>query len=166
MAKRTVGSSLSARIAAEAKEIDLRLWNLTPEEQEINTFLMERNIKWLCHFTPRENLNKIRRDGLKIRSDLDFDAVVTDQGRYDRYNNAICLSISKPNKWMYQKKIDQGFDLCLLLISPAVLCKKKCAFYPHNAATASYRHINFEQMAGLSALEKLFNNPITFQKSG
>ncbi|MGX2970404.1 DarT ssDNA thymidine ADP-ribosyltransferase family protein [Ursidibacter sp. B-7004-1] len=138
----------------------------TPEQQEINDVLRAREIKWLCHFTPRKNLKNIRENGLKLRNNLDFDAVITDHSRYDRYSNAICLSISKPNKWMFQNKKEQGFDLCLLLINPAVLYQKKCIFYPHNAATACYRNIDLEQLTGSSSLENLFTNPINYQKSG
>ena len=39
-------------------------------------------------------------------------------------------------------------------------------FFPHNAATASYRNINIESLKGEQALENLFANPISFQKSG
>ena len=67
---------------------------------------------------------------------------------------------------MFNKKCEQGFDLCLLLISPEILYKKNCLFFPHNAATASYRNINIESLKDEQALENLFANPISFQKSG
>nr|WP_314741521.1 hypothetical protein [uncultured Haemophilus sp.] len=76
------------------------------------------------------------------------------------------MSISKPNSWMFNKKQEQGLDLCLLLISPEVLYKKNCLFYPHNAATASYQNINVETLKGEKGLENMFSNPISYQKSG
>ena len=125
-----------------------------------------RKISWLCHFTPRENLKNIKENGLKTRDLLSgFENTFTDQSRFDQYRNAICLSISKPNKWMFNRKVEQRFDLCLLLISPEVLYRKNCLFYPHNAATASYQDIDIKQIQGELALEKMFANSVSFQKS-
>ena len=125
-----------------------------------------RKISWLCHFTPRENLKNIKENGLKTRDLLSgFENTFTDKSRFDQYRNAICLSISKPNKWMFNRKVEQGFDLCLLLISPEVLYRKNCLFYPHNAATASYQDIDIKQIQGELALEKMFANSVSFQKS-
>lgn len=149
-------------------DIDLEIlpYDIESEKDQINTIIDKRNIRWLCHFTPRENLDGIKKEGLKIKNHLDSNAVRTDPGRCDRYSNAICLSISKPNVWMLQKKIEQGFDLCLLLIDPAVLYEKKCVFYPHNAATASCRSMDVSEITGAASLESLFDDPISFQKSG
>ncbi|WP_109077933.1 DarT ssDNA thymidine ADP-ribosyltransferase family protein [Aggregatibacter kilianii] len=144
-------------------------WNLVLDAEQllISQVIERRNIRWLCHFTPRSNLENIKQNGLKTRDQLFYGEVkVTDPSRYDQYSNAICLSISQPNKWMFNKKQEQGFDLCLLLINPEVLYRKKCLFYPHNAATASYRNINVESLKGENALENMFANPISFQKSG
>ena len=130
------------------------------------SLIRNRKISWLCHFTPRENLKNIKENGLKTRDLLSgFENTFTDQSRFDQYRNAICLSISKPNKWMFNRKVEQGFDLCLLLISPEVLYRKNCLFYPHNAATASYQDIDIKQIQGELALEKMFANSVSFQKS-
>ena len=144
-------------------------WNLVLDAEQllISQVIERRNIRWLCHFTPRSNLENIKQNGLKTRDLLsNWETTVTDQGRFDQHRNAICLSISKPNSWMFNKKCEQGFDLCLLLISPEILYKKNCLFFPHNAATASYRNINIESLKDEQALENLFANPISFQKSG
>lgn len=144
-------------------------WNLVLDSEQllISQVIERRHILWLCHFTPRSNLENIKRSGLKTRDLLsNWETTVTDQARFDQHRNAICLSISKPNNCMFNKKCEQGFDLCLLLISPEILYKKNCLFFPHNAATASYRNINIESLKGEQALENLFANPISFQKSG
>ena len=144
-------------------------WNLVLDAEQllISQVIERRNIRWLCHFTPRSNLENIKQNGLKTRDLLsNWETTVTDQARFDQHRNAICLSISKPNSWMFNKKCEQGFDLCLLLISPEILYKKNCLFFPHNAATASYRNINIESLKDEQALENLFANPISFQKSG
>lgn len=39
-------------------------------------------------------------------------------------------------------------------------------FYPHNAATKSYKGLPIEQFKGIEALKKLFDDEITYQKSG
>lgn len=140
---------------------------LDADQLLISQVIEQRNIRWLCHFTPRANLEKIKQNGLKTRDLLfDWETTVTDPSRFDRFQNAICLSISKPNSWMFNRKQEQGLDLCLLLISPEVLFKKNCLFYPHNAATASYRNINIETLKGEKGLENMFSNPISYQKSG
>ena len=144
-------------------------WDLVLDADQllISQVIEQRNIRWLCHFTPRANLENIKQNGLKTRDLLfDWETTVTDPSRFDRFQNAICLSISKPNSWMFNRKQEQGLDLCLLLISPEVLFKKNCLFYPHNAATASYRNINIETLKGEKGLENMFSNPISYQKSG
>ncbi|MBN6066831.1 DUF4433 domain-containing protein [Aggregatibacter actinomycetemcomitans] len=144
-------------------------WSLVLDADQllVSQLIERRNIRWLCHFTPRSNLENIKQNGLKTRNLLSYnEAIVTDNYRYDQYKNAICLSISKPNQWMLKRKLEQGYDLCLLLIDPAVLYKKECIFYPHNAATASFSNASPESFKGEEALEALFANPITFQKSG
>lgn len=138
---------------------------ISAEQELIGCLIEQRGIQWLCHFTPRYNLESIRRFGLIPRNLLN-DVQVTDHTRYDRHSNAICLSISKPNSWMFNKKQEQGLDLCLLLINPAVLYEKNCLFYPHNAATAIYRDASDEMLQGEKALERLFANEVTYQKSG
>ncbi|WP_208913965.1 DarT ssDNA thymidine ADP-ribosyltransferase family protein [[Haemophilus] ducreyi] len=132
-------------------------------QEEIYSVIKKRDIKWLCHFTPRENLEKIKREGLRLRN---INMRVTDSFRYDRNNTAICLSISQPNQWMFNKKKANGYDLCLLLINPEILFKKYCLFYSHNAATASFRTMSDLALSGAQALENLFSEQIIYQKSG
>ncbi|AWX14113.1 hypothetical protein CEP49_05895 [Mergibacter septicus] len=132
----------------------------------IAKFIKQRNIKWLCHFTPRANLENIKKEGLKPRDLINYQYVYTDAVRYDTASNSICLSISQPNNWMLSKKIEDGLDLCLLLINPSILYEKNCLFYPHNAATKSYKGLPIEQFKGIEALKKLFDDEITYQKSG
>ncbi|HEM7578080.1 TPA: hypothetical protein U2J86_005134, partial [Serratia marcescens] len=135
------------------------------ESTSIKKIISDRRIRWLCHFTPRCNLKNIKEKGLIPRDILSEKALFTDQFRFDRNSNAICLSISKPNKWMFKKKQDEGFDLCLILIDPNVLLKN-CLFFQHNAATKSYRYMDNQSFKGFSALEALFDNEIAYQKSG
>ena len=132
----------------------------------IQSQCLEKNIKWLCHFTPRSNLELIKQHGLVPRDNIQGSFIVTDEYRYDGNSDSTCLSISKPNKWMFEKKQQEGFDLCLLLINPEVLYLKRCAFYPYNAATASYREMPIERLMGVDAMMATFSDLITFRKSG
>lgn len=133
----------------------------------ISSIIEQRNIRWLCHFTPKQNLSSIRTEGLKTRDSFFNTRIVgTDNYRYDRFHNSICLSISKPNIRMLSYKQEQIKDLALILINPIVLYKKACVFYPHNAATASFKAMDFVELIGINAFEKLFDEQITFQRSG
>lgn len=141
----------------------------SPAKHEITDIsskvVMTRNIKWLCHFTPRSNLHNIMLNGLVTRNLIPDNAKVTDSNRFDRNPTAICLSISRPNSPMMYWKEKDGFDLCLLLIDPAVLSNKECAFFPHNAATACYRRFSFEDLMGANSLEALFNPIVNIEKA-
>lgn len=144
--------------------MDSSIGNLS-ESTNIKEIISDRKIRWLCHFTPRHNLKSIKEKGLIPRDILPENILFTDQSRFDKNSNAICLSISKPNKWMFKKKQNEGFDLCLILIDPAILLKE-CLFFQHNAATKSYRYMDNNNFKGFSALKSLFDNEISYQKSG
>lgn len=131
-------------------------------KEDIKKIVSDRNIKYLCHFTPKSNLDKIMRDGINLR-DIET-MVVTDQSRFDGSKN-ICLTISEPNTWMINDKKKKGFDLALLIIDPKILYEKECLFFPYNAATKGYRNLPAEYFTGAVALERLFDKQITFQKS-
>lgn len=134
------------------------------QKGEIKAFLEERNISFLVHFTPKENLDSIRKNGLVLRNKLPSLAVVTDSKRYDG-GDGICLSISKPNFRMLKKKYDQGFDLALLILKKEILYEKKCLFFPHNAASAEYRNKHISEFIGVNALKKLFLSSFSVQLS-
>ncbi|MBS9783643.1 MAG: DUF4433 domain-containing protein [Pasteurella sp.] len=151
-------------------ELDLCLKINNQLEVGIKREIESRNIQWVCHFTPRENIENIKKFGLLPRNQIEHstyvDALVTDNERWDGNLDTICLSVSKPNSWMFKMKEKEGFDLCLLLIDPKVLYEKKCIFYPHNAATKSYKHIQKTDLMGVRAFNNLFSETITYQKSG
>lgn len=143
-------------------------WDLVMDSEQllINKIIEERKILWLCHFTPRKNLENIKKFGLKPKNLMSINEYTpTDQYRWDNHNEAICMTISKPNAWMFNKKVQDGLDLCLILINSTVLFKKSCLFYPHNAATRCYRNVSDDYFKGEIALEKLFKNPVTYEKT-
>ncbi len=127
--------------------------------------IKNRGIKWLYHFTPKSNITDILNNGLKTRDLIPINAKVTDNYRFDKYSNAICLSIGKPNSWMLKRKQNDGLDLCLLLVDSSILINKKCAFFPHNAATACYRKFSFEEMTGADRFEAMFAPSVSIEKA-
>lgn len=136
------------------------------QNQAIRAFVDYRGIRWLCHFTDRKNLPNILKNGLLPRNLLSDTAAVSDSLRFDRCSDSLCLSISLHNHWMLNKKIEQGIiDPCLILLSPRILWEKQCTFYPHNAATACYRNIPFDEMSGLYRFKAMFDPVISFQKA-
>lgn len=127
--------------------------------------IKSRGIKWLYHFTPKSNITDILNNGLKTRDLIPINAKVTDSHRFDKYSNTICLSIGKPNYWMLKRKQNNGLDLCLLLVDSSILINKKCAFFPHNAATACYRKFSFEEMTGADRFEAMFAPSVSIEKA-
>lgn len=135
------------------------------EQNLIKEIIKKRDISCLCHFTPRENLESIRKNGLVCRNQLPYNAKITDNSRWDTHSNSICLSISKPNAWMFNKKEREGLDLALIILSPEILYEKNCLFFPHNAATKCYRYSPTFEFQGSEALEKLFANEVSYTKA-
>ena len=125
-----------------------------------------RQIKYLCHFTPQNNLEHIKNYGLLLRNEMPCGATITDSTRADNVRSAICMTISKPNRWMLEQKQREGHHLALLLISPDVLFMRKCLFYPHNAATASLRRRPIEDFMGIDAFKEIFAEEVEYKKSG
>lgn len=137
---------------------------MSEEQFAIRQIIQRRKIRWLCHFTPCENLPSIEKEGLRPRNLISHDFYITDGSRYDQHRDSICLSISQPNTFLLDKKMQSG-KLYLLLIAPNVLYEKECLFFPHNAATASYRNIDPHFFQGAEALENLFSDEVNYQKS-
>jgi len=66
----------------------------------IKKYCIDRDIKYLCHFTRLENLGSILLNGVIPRSVLekgDSQFIINDEERYDRFRDACCFSISFPN---------------------------------------------------------------------
>lgn len=135
------------------------------EQNLIKEIIKKKDISCLCHFTPRKNLESIRKNGLVCRNQLPYNAQTTDNSRWDTHSNSICLSISKPNASMLSKKAREGLDLVLIILSPEILYEKNCLFFPHNAATKCYRYSPTYEFQGSEALEKLFANKVSYTKA-
>lgn len=91
---------------AELEEV-----SLTEEQLEIKSFLDERRIKYLIHFTDAENISSIKEHGIlsieqiaKLLTDeiISSEPKVNDLDRYDNELNYISLSVSGMNQFLYK----------------------------------------------------------------
>lgn len=132
------------------------------EAERCYSFLEERKVKFLVHFTHIANLPGILNNGIVPRDDLPPEAKVTDEYRYDGHTDCSCLSISYPNYFMLYKNKD---NYIILLINPVIIKEinsDKVKYYPTNAAS-NEAHSCITN--GLSALENMFA-PIVQSKIG
>ena len=78
---------------------------------EIKRFLEERGIEYLVHFTDMANISSIKRNGLLSRAFLQrrgMEFRFNDNARWDKRLDYISLSITNPNKDVYQSFVNRG----------------------------------------------------------
>lgn len=120
--------------------------NSNIEEKEFFQFLTEREIKYLVHFTPVENIKNILQFGLI--------PAFSDDLRLDGMEDANCLSITFPNYGMfYKKRMSSSREWAVLLIDPTILVKHKCNFSPDNNASSSVG-----SGPGIDSARRMFSN--------
>lgn len=135
--------------------------------KDIVKYLIEREVKHLIHFTPESNLAGIKKEGVVSRYELEVSNhhsfTSLDSMRLDEHRNMSCFSLSFPNYMMmyrYRKELcERDSDVALLFIKVEKLLQfsdNQVLFYPTNAASSEFRHINREDLQGLPAVEKLF----------
>lgn len=108
-----------------------------------------REIPFLVHFTPIDNLASILKVGLYSRDLVaELDCVekmyTTDTLRLDKRTNRISLSIAHPNSSMlYKKRRLSGVNQrwAILLLKPDILWEKDCLFFSCNAASNQAKQI-------------------------
>ena len=135
--------------------------NSNIEEKEFLQFLAERDIKYLVHFTPVENIKNILQFGLIPRMYLKEEVIrialnpaFSDDLRLDGMEDANCLSITFPNHGMfYKKRMSSSREWAVLLINPTILVKHKCSFSPDNNASSSVG-----SDSGIDSARRLFSN--------
>lgn len=125
----------------------------------IQEYAVERDIKYLMHFTRTSNLGSILQRGLLLRETLNFDSTnhFNDQYRYDG-TTAVCLSIGFPNYKMFWgiRQDNKDVDWIILVINKKVLWELSCAFCVENAASAAVTVIPLEQRKNLVALQAMY----------
>ncbi len=150
-----------ARAAAEKanklrqeKRIE-RLKSMMLEAQQrdslgIKTFIRERGVRYLYHFTRTANLDGIAAHGVLPRAEIPEGFPWNDAYRFDGFPEATCLSAGFINYKMFWYCHYQNPDVsnwALVAISPEILTDMPCLFFSTNAANGRFRHLGDEGLA-------------------
>lgn len=136
--------------------------------QEIVSYLKDRGVEHLVHFTPISNLEGIRRLGIVPRLELeqcgDAEFKALDDMRLDSGKHMSCFSLSFPNFQMmyrYRKLLqERGDDIAVLFIRIDCLARLSMdgvRFYPSNAASHECREIEEGDLMGMEAVRRMFS---------
>ena len=134
----------------------------------IVSYLKERGVEHLVHFTPISNLEGIRRRGIVPRLELekcgDAEFKALDDMRLDSGKHMSCFSLSFPNYLMmyrYRKLLEQeGDDIAILFIGLRCLDRlsmDQVLFYPSNAASHECREMEECDLMGVEAVCRMFD---------
>jgi len=112
--------------------------------RKIERLAEARNIEYLLHFTPIENIQSILSNGLASRADLDHNGIsytYTDDWREDDKPDALSLSVTEINYAMLKaKRKSCGDGWAVLAIDPSVLWTHSCRFCWTNAASREVKN--------------------------
>ena len=114
-------------------------------QDRISNIIKTRNITQLVHFTKKQNINSIIKNGLLSIGELkkrNLEYIYNDPERRDDWNYAISLSITNKNLFLFesfkrrQKLIDS--DFVEIKIDPSVIIDNECIFCDTNAASHTF----------------------------
>ncbi|MDO5651133.1 MAG: DarT ssDNA thymidine ADP-ribosyltransferase family protein [Moraxella sp.] len=144
-----------------------------PSDEDVialQKILTKRGITELYHFTTLDNYKSIIRDALRIREAVSSASGITrkymDELRLDGQIGT-CLSISFPNSKLWSSYIHTRHrkeEWVLLMVSPEIILKLPCLFYPSNAASTVHKGKWMWDFMGASGLERLFSDVIESTK--
>lgn len=128
----------------------------------IESFVEERKIKYLFHFTRLNNLQSILKDGLLTKDKCaatNITPVINDLHRYDG-TDAICVTISYPNyKLFYRLRCENPKDEWVVLkLGCSLLWRTRCAFSNTNAGDGAVYKIPLGDRQGLAPLQSMFGD--------
>ena len=134
--------------------------------KELELFLIARQIENLYHFTSIKNLISLRENGFLGREALKNAGLpfqISDDTRTEPIENAICFSLSKPNKFMMMNKMGLGKEIVLLELSNPleILSTKRFIASPGNFGKHGIKNdfMNWpEHFTGGLGLTRLFLN--------
>ena len=143
------------------------------ELKDIFECVKKRKIKYLLHFTRCENLKSIFTYGLLSRNYLEnnsLEVIVTDDDRFEKMTDYICLSISFPNyKMFWRKRLDYPkAEWAVLLINAEILAKCSCKFFKINAASRGAEEVLLSELFeddGTRVARQLYDNEPTNSQS-
>ncbi len=138
---------------------------------QLKLCIEEYQITELIHFTKISNVPSIIKDGFcprKYHSYYGIESSYCDDLRLDNRLDCTCFSISYPNYNLLYSKRRKGENLCILVLSPALLyeTKEDKFFYCDNAASTRGKRLSGK---GIADFHRLFdinhrkkNTPINY----
>lgn len=121
-----------------------------------------RGIKYLVHFTKKENLKNIETHGLRSRQELETASLpfnFNDSWRGDGFRNTVSLSVTSPNYKMFYslRRNNPSAEWAVILLDACkVLQNCDCAFQSTNAASNTMRGIPIAERKTLEAFASMF----------
>lgn len=134
-------------------------------ESAIESFVRERGIPYLVHFTDYRNLPGVMSDGLVPRLDLESGGhgfYYNDTMRLDGVKGSVSTSIAFPNyKMFFRYRQEAEFrKWAVLLIDKSVLWESHCLFCKHNAADKRIIHADKNHLASVAALKSMYDDEV------
>lgn len=135
----------------------------------LETFLHERQIDTLYHFTRIENLENILFYGLLPRDTIKRNNIVShfnDSWRHDKCSDANCLSLEFPNYKMFYKlrKANPHSKWIVLKLNIDILFDFKCAYCWTNAGDERVYNTSLQSRMSVDSLFDLYNNRSGYPK--
>lgn len=131
------------------------------EKRKIKSFLCERNIKNLYHFTDIYNLDNILLNGIIAREFLNNQFIAyeyNDKMRLEKKLDYNCISIGFPNYKMFYKcrSNKPQASWCVIELDSKILYEKECLFCIENAASTNETRRNKNDKTGVDGLRRLY----------
>tara|TARA_Y100000294_G_scaffold173037_1_gene188596 strand:+ start:58 stop:1170 length:1113 start_codon:yes stop_codon:yes gene_type:complete len=130
--------------------------------EDIRARVNARNIPYLVHFTPIDNVESILKNGLLSRNALgDREYISTDKNRSDGWLDWISASVTFPNYRMFFKKrelLKHVNAWAIMQIKRDVLWELDCKFILTNAASFGIRKVCDDKWSSVEAFEDMFNS--------
>lgn len=132
----------------------------------METIIKKRGIKVLLHFTAEKNLDSILNNGLLPRNIVKKkvpNVICNDDQRLDRRTLYNSLSMSFPNYSMFFKyrNANDKIKWCIIGFDISVLLGMECLFCFTNAANSSISQLDDNELKGVEALLKLFDEEVS-----
>jgi len=154
-------------LRTEIKNKKIQIYGIIIIYYDVGVSIMEeilkrREIDYLFHFTRGENLGSIFINGLVPREDINKDnlvGIVNDGYRYDKCEDANCMSVEFPNyKMFYTLRCNNPTTEWAVLALDAQLIKDfECAFCYANAGSGEIYTTPLKQRTGRKAFEDIFS---------